>query len=401
MKVQINKHAHKLITELFPEEDNQFKFWILNLIELFPIIDEFGFVRISSTYMKDVKRNYEKEIQKLLEKEIIRTNNKYKVDSHAKAYRINTYKITSKELINIELDDKFFKRDSLSITVENTLNRLKLDESVFNLLNSSKLKKQFGDQYINKITEPMEKIVLQRNQNNSRTKSNRLVNNFARMKSELRYYFTLDGERLIEVDAANSQLFFLNILILREQPELFKNQDAELFKQLSIKGEIYEYIEQCYKELYPKTDANRTIIKMSILQSYFASETDKNGKKSNFRRNTRKVFEKYFPTIYKFIVSFKQKDYKKLAIMLQKIESEFIDKLEQMMEDIIPVYDCVYIKETDIQKLKFNLTNIFHTEYGLIPKFKYKVLSPISVNKFIKRKKVKDNIKKQLNNNWY
>lgn len=141
----------------------------------------------------------------------------------------------------------------------------------------------------------------------------RMHTNFTILKSFIRKNCLLiDNEETCEIDIKNSQPLFLAKLIEDTGTKWVKKTEFELFKELTINGNYYQYImnmigtkERCqvkemtYKVLFGRNSVN--------------SKSDK-------------IFASLFPTIHNFIKFYKKEhgDYRVLAYDLQKAESSLI-----------------------------------------------------------------------------
>jgi hypothetical protein len=141
----------------------------------------------------------------------------------------------------------------------------------------------------------------------------RFHTNFTILKSEIRKNCLLiNNEETYELDLNNSQPLFLSNLIKRS----FLNRDVDkeefqLFRTLSMRGDIYEYIMN-------KSGINdRKYVKKLFYQVFFGK---------NYNTKSDRVFKSIFPTIYNFIKKIKKvnDNYKILSHELQSMESNFI-----------------------------------------------------------------------------
>jgi len=407
MKVNINLQAYNLILskdDIKLEKD--FLYYILYLLEIFPEVDEFGFVSISSVFLKNIKWNYNDYIQYLLSNKIIRCNNKYKVDGQALGYRLDDLsKELNEEITYIEISDKYkncFKSKDLSIEQEimlKTYESITIDEDVYKFLNSPTLKKNMGVDYVNKISSHITNIK-KGNIMITSSKTGRIFHPLCEMMSNLRYYVLIDNNRLWELDCSNSQPFFLALLIGETNLELYNNKDADLYRQLVITGQFYDYFMNAYNKINTDVNADKNEIKMYLLQSFFSDEKDG---RSRYRSKTRKVFQQVFPTVYNFIINFKKDNYKELAYKLQEMESTvFVKEFNELFESkFLNCHDAIYVYESNIEYAKNTLIDIFHKKYGVIPNIKIKATESIcSINSLVKERKQRIEFKKKINKNW-
>jgi hypothetical protein len=144
----------------------------------------------------------------------------------------------------------------------------------------------------------------------------RMHTNFTVLKKEIRNKFiTIDGSPIFEVDIANSQPFFLALLMLKNKPisEMIK-PDVSRYIDLVKNGIVYEEImEKCNIK-------DRKEAKLMMYKVIFGNNCIIKFKKENMQ------FQKAFPSVHQFILDYKDKakNYKVLAHDLQLMESDFI-----------------------------------------------------------------------------
>ncbi len=102
------------------------------------------------------------------------------------------------------------------------------------------------------------------------------------------------------------------------------------------------------------------------------------GEKRN--KLTEKIYnfiESEFPELYKKIVNLKYTDHRKLAVYLQKKESDAIigNVTKYAMKNnhfILTIHDSIMTTEESVEDLSRAMVNSFKTLYGLTPKLKIK-----------------------------
>lgn len=412
MKIRIDKKSYYKTQKIETKLDKEFLYLILHFLERFPKVEN-DFIQLSSMFLKNIKWDYEKYLKLLKTNNVIVCNEKFIPGLFAKGYKLfsNIYNYTENpELIEITISDSY-KNDISDIEkrVIDTYNHITVDPDVWNILNSKKLEQTMGTTYVNQISTHLKTIDQKLPINTSLSKTGRIFHPFSEMASELRYYCLLDGNRLFELDCANSQPFFLSILMFQKNKNIYQNVDAELYRQLVVSGGLYGFFLGKYKEIFPKVKVDIIDMKMYLLQTFFSDEEGSKGLPTQFRKKTRDVFEKCFPTVFEFI-----KDYKKynnlsedkyafLAHQLQGLESNvFLNIFSEMFEEHnLPCHDAIYVCEKDVDVVKSTLTEIFHSRYGIVPTIKIKELKPIaSVRKFIEQRQEKMLRKEMCNKMW-
>ena len=190
----------------------------------------------------------------------------------------------------------------------------------------------------------------------------RMHTNFTILKSFIRKNCLLiDGEETCEMDIKNSQPLFLSKLIQDSNTKWVNKNEFELFKDLTLNGNFYQYIMDNIKT------KNRNMVKELTYKVLFG----RNGTTSK----ADKIFCKLFPTIHNFIKLYKKDfgDYKILAYDLQKAESNLIfNKIIKQIMDLYPDVKVVTVHDSIIvpRKNKEEIWAIFQTkiyeEFGLI-----------------------------------
>lgn len=136
--------------------------------------------------------------------------------------------------------------------------------------------------------------------------------NFTVLKSNIRKdCLTIDGEEIEEIDINNSQPLFLAILININNDIKVDLEEYMLFKELVINGKFYKYYEdRC--DIKGKKKVKKSVYKVLF------------GK--NFEDSDNLAFKSIFPSIFSFIIKYKEKnnDYKSLAYDLQRSESNLL-----------------------------------------------------------------------------
>lgn len=180
----------------------------------------------------------------------------------------------------------------------------------------------------------------------------RLHNNLTNMKSEIRKHLTYDGEKLINIDISNSQLYMLlhllNIIstssdnnnityiIPEHYPVPLCSKEIERFQSLVLNGTFYielgrklieekgkngvyevrEYSKK-YKSIISKYyDDPKKLMKGVTFGVLFSNNKNQSPEK--------KWFKKEFPTIMNLIEDIKKEDHTKLALLLQNIEAHAV-----------------------------------------------------------------------------
>jgi hypothetical protein len=190
----------------------------------------------------------------------------------------------------------------------------------------------------------------------------RLHTNFTILKSFIRKNCLLiDGDETCEMDIKNSQPLFLSKLIYDSNTKWVNEDEFELFKNLTINGNFYQYI------MDNINTKDRSYVKQLTYKVLFG----RNGVNSK----SDKIFMKLFPTIHNFIKLYKKDygDYKILAYDLQKAESNLIfNRIIKQISIVNPKIKVITVHDSIIVSTKYReeVWAIFQTklyeEFGLI-----------------------------------
>lgn len=182
----------------------------------------------------------------------------------------------------------------------------------------------------------------------------RMHTNYTILKSFIRKNCLLiDGEETCELDINNSQPLFLTKLIADSKSKWVNLDEFELFKQLTINGNYYQYMMDMLGETNKKKIKEMTY-KVLFGRNIGHSKIDK-------------AFKSIFPTIHNFIKLYKKEhdDYKILAYDLQKAESNLIfNKIIKRIINTYPhikmitIHDSIVIPKKDRELA----STIFHDE---------------------------------------
>jgi hypothetical protein len=182
----------------------------------------------------------------------------------------------------------------------------------------------------------------------------RMHTNFTILKSFIRKNcLLLDGEETHEIDIVNSQPLFLTKIILDSQTKWVNKDEFELFKDLTINGNYYQYV------MNHIGTSDRPMVKEMTYKVLFGRNTHNS--------KADKVFKKLFPTIHNFIRLYKKEkgDYKVLAYELQKAESNLIfNKIIREIKNQYPEIKIVTVHDSIIipRKRREEVDAIFKTK---------------------------------------
>ena len=168
----------------------------------------------------------------------------------------------------------------------------------------------------------------------------RMHTNFTILKSFIRKNcLMIEGEETVEIDIKNSQPLFLCKLIEEYGPGIVDPEEYKLFKILTLSGNFYQYM------MDNSGIRDRKEMKEIVYRVFFGK---------NFKTKADTMFGDIFPTVHKFIKSYKKErgNYRVLSHDLQNLESDLIfDKIVgEIMEShpeirIITVHDSLICRK--------------------------------------------------------
>lgn len=200
----------------------------------------------------------------------------------------------------------------------------------------------------------------------------RVHTNVSLLKGSLRKFLRYEGKKLFNVDIVNSQpLILLLIPILSntirctfsscppEQLDIFK------YKELVENGQLYDYLisNQGFDDYL--VEQNKEYDKNKFKETFF--------REIFFGRKVSGLFWELFPSVANIIANIKKDDYRSLAWMMQRAESDLIiNKVcrRLMVEHpkcfISTIHDSILTTEENVDKIKIVMLEEFK-KLGLLP----------------------------------
>lgn len=182
----------------------------------------------------------------------------------------------------------------------------------------------------------------------------RMHTNYTILKSFIRKNcLMIDGEETCEIDIQNSQPLFLSKLIQESDSRWVREDEFELFRELTTNGYYYQYVMEKTGE-EDKRKVKEMTYKVLFGRNVANSKADK-------------FFKILFPTIHNFIKLYKKEhgDYKILAYDLQKAESNLIfNKMIKTIMNLYPEIKIITIHDSIVVQKKYRdiVNNIFQNE---------------------------------------
>lgn len=190
-------------------------------------------------------------------------------------------------------------------------------------------------------------------------KSERVHTNLTNLKSDLRRFLTVQGERLGQVDITNSQPLFL-YMVIKNNPNIPDNE-KNAYKALVEGGRFYEFF---MDKLHLPVNRRKEAKEMTYKYIFY-------GENGNYDNKYLKIFRDEFPNILKFINQIKKPDYRQFAILLQKAESrfvirkvvsEFMERNSTTTEFVSTIHDSIVVKASKLDEAHEIMKECFKQE---------------------------------------
>jgi len=349
--------VHNLILRYYFKKENRFNLSSLILKE------KYGYL-------------YKHYMEFLLHKEVLIVHKDYAVGKNARVYKLS-HNVISEEILRYKNDDasllKKYKKAVSYIDTEDIITNSILPEIKLKLVSdlfTSNIDYEKAIFYLDSIIQDQDSY----NKNKYSVQSiadkhifyhfdnyGRVHTNFTILKSYIRKNCLLiNGEETAEIDISNSQPLFLSKLINQEGFNL-NEHEVNVFNYLVYHGQFYEFL------------MNKSGIKDKKLCKELVYIT-------LFGRNSSKIknpFALIFPTIYNFIVDYKNTygDYRLIAHKLQNEESNFIfNKLIKTLSiinpkiNVITIHDSIIVQKQYEKQVQDLMNSMLSSEFDFIDK---------------------------------
>lgn len=411
-------------------------------------------VPLNSTLLKKVLgREYKKVIQLMVDNSIIETNDYYEPGKSSKLYRFTSkYRFskrrwispTSKKFLKLNPEPGYVRNTGVYIYEKQLINRLKkmgsgltidtqaahawvdcyYNEQLSRILKGTKkyrqkrllklrLKCRGYRENIRVIAEGYMPIYQDEF-------GHRLHTPLSRLKKELRRFISYQGKPLVEVDMANSQLYFLLPLLKWEIYTLkgkkrqgttlkdtiwlnnnkvyhysntimwcksLERQYSKGFQELDFvtdacKGTIYEKVAEQLATIgfFKKQEdhaTKRAVVKKYLLKLIFASPTENSSMYSGRYGAIWSAFKTIYPEVSRIVELIKEVDYKQISGLLQRIESYCMIRgvcktVNKRYPDIplFTIHDCIVTTAEHVSTVKATLLSVIKEIIGYSPTVK-------------------------------
>lgn len=182
------------------------------------------------------------------------------------------------------------------------------------------------------------------------------------MKSEFRKCLKMDGEELVEIDISYCQPTLLSHLIKGYRNEWSK------YVELLQTHDFYDWISSETRTL----GYNREKCKKAIFSQMLFCDNKTSDRSAFFAK-----FKQHFPKLSREMRGIKITNYKRLAVLLQRVESKLIidGVLKKFSQEEIPcltVHDAVLVKKSDLERAKAFMDQCLTDFLGFQPKLSVK-----------------------------
>lgn len=320
---------------------------------------------------------YRKILDILIAEGILETDNNYIYGKKSKGYRLSD-KYLYAEIGTIYLKDKIMEKKINELELQEYDSLSNLSKSILEVLRT---RFTFGNDSAYHLNDEMFKTHLIKREIFNRSKgqleqikngnfyivesktTGRIFHNFSNIKSEFRNFIThISGDKLIEIDIANSQPFFLACLLT----QLEQTEDIKKMIEIATSGKFYEFFRTAFKisDAISREDVKKQVLTMLYCPSYWEIKH-------------LYTFKNIFPNVYKAIESIKADAYQQFAIILQRTEADLMINtvapiLLEKQIDFIAIHDSFMIQEKNLNAVISIIKNECLKKYNLVPILKVK-----------------------------
>lgn len=236
-------------------------------------------------------------------------------------------------------------------------------------------------------------------------KTGRAYHPIANCPRYLRQFLSYQGQKLHQIDIANSQPMLFYLMIVEYYKEMkakkanllrytttytydisnIQSPYVETFSGNEYPADVIRFIKLCsigqfYEDLMrefdiPQSEDARQEFKKTFFGQIFYSELN-----SKWEYHLAKKFKKIYPNLYAIIQWYKRINHADLPLKLQKIESDIVIKgvcgkiVKENNSNSMPffctVHDCIICLEKDVNYIKTLLEEELKAVMGFVPKVK-------------------------------
>ena len=201
------------------------------------------------------------------------------------------------------------------------------------------------------------------------TLGGRETNALSCLPSKIRALAIINGNKAVSMDIKSSQpRTTIKVLKIDE----YKNNDAVYFTKLVNTGKIYEHLSNnLYMTREEAKIAYNASINSDCSTNSFVPFTDnkkeyiKNKRKAENKAAVSKFIKERFPTVYNIIKEYSKINGKKsIGRACMTLEANAVNEICKKYNNVIPVYDQIYVFGGDIQKIQNDFVDSIKKNMG-------------------------------------
>ena len=161
-------------------------------------------------------------------------------------------------------------------------------------------------------------------------------------------YIRINGNPTVEIDIPNSQPRFL-VDFINEHGIDVNRDELEQYTDLVTSGRFYEFIMDAWLRRFSSPITRDEAKKLVFKVFYDKTRTPAKARLSNY--SYQQLFKGLFPTIAKCMDNYKRHNYSALSHSLQRIESNFVFKRADTINDgYYTVHDSIVVEKNNFSK---------------------------------------------------
>ena len=346
-----------------------------------------SFTQLYSPFLKrTINGRYKDKLQDLMDMKVIETDNHYIKKRKSKAYRL-TEKYRNSRIKQVGIMDEKIISNYWNYKAEQ---KRRISENhykyLFNCLEQIEIDYDAAINYLNDHAENSEQYnswycSIERIHNKDwffivDKTAGRVHNNITNLAKIFRPFLSLNNNKLIEIDIANSQPLLFNVLISRyllrntsvyncgiNPPYVPPNSDLRLYREITEQGRFYEFMMNKLGII-----EDRDHFKVRMFTKIFYGKV--------FDSEERTAFKKIFSEVLEIIDYYKKINYRDLSIYLQKVESEImvdsvVKRLAEAKIIALTIHDSILTTPDSVKLVQEIIMEEFK-KYELEPRLRIK-----------------------------
>jgi hypothetical protein len=204
----------------------------------------------------------------------------------------------------------------------------------------------------------------------------RVDSNLTNLKSELKQFIT--HKNLVQIDIINSQPYLLSLILRSENSTLLNHEEVIKYSKITSNGNFYEHMMDInYGSIIAQLPKDEIIQKRKNVKNimfcvYYSKNTS--------YLKEKKMFEREFPTIMRWINEQKEQTHNTLAIKMQKVESQICidiitNELNKEEIDYYTIHDAWLVDNKNLIKTIKIISQCFFNKYDGCPQLDIKAIN--------------------------